>query len=392
MKLQSHYLLYISRFFGDFIPIVPYMTLFFIAGGFSTQQVLLLLATWSFAVIVSEIPAGMVADSFDRKKILIISKIFKLLCFIIWILFLNWWGIITGFIFWGIGTALESGTMQAYIYSLLEKENKGKDFQKIYGRTSSASFLGLFLAATLSTFLIDYGYNTLIFFGLGSLLISITALLFLPKDRPELEKETSTWTWDRLWDAISPAGMLVALTIGITAGGIKGSLEELYPLLLDEKWIPLALIGLVIAGFEIVKTIGSLFVSWLKPNLFNQIILFTVTGFFMTFTSLAVGYYVIVCLVIITYLDVLLWVLNDIWIQENTKKDKATAASVKNFGVEIISFVTFLFSGLLGAYQVGSLFLVGGGIVVFIGIILFLIIGLKIKKGVVLDEKGCGGW
>jgi len=377
MKLQSHHLLYISRFFGDFIPIVPYMTLFFIAGGFSTQQVLLLLASWSLAVIVSEIPTGMIADSFDRKKILITSKIFKLLCFIVWLLFSNWWGIITGFIFWGVGTALESGTMQAYIHSLLEKENKGRDFQKIYGRTSSASFLGLFLAATLSSFLVDYGYNTLIIFGLGSLLISVIALLFLPKDKPELEKETSSWTWNRLRAAISPEGMLVALAIGINAGGIKGSLEELYPLLLDEKWIPLTLIGLVIAGFEIIKTLGSLLVSWLKPNLFNQIILFTVTGFFMTFTSLAEGYFVIVCLVIITYLDVLLWVLNDIWIQENTKKDKATAASIKNFGVEIISFLAFLSSGLLGTYKVGSLFFVGGVIVVCVGVGLFLLWFLK---------------
>ena len=68
---------YIYRFFNELMPIYPLYLLMFEAGGLTLAQISLLLAIWSVPAVIMEIPTGILADRWSRKKMLLLGQILK---------------------------------------------------------------------------------------------------------------------------------------------------------------------------------------------------------------------------------------------------------------------------------------------------------------------------
>src|SRR5689334_16119208 len=135
--------LLLHEFLEDFMPIYPLYALLFVAHGVTTGQVSVLLIAWSLSSIVFEIPAGVIADKYDRRHVLVVGQVLRLVGYGMWIVAPSFWGFLVGFLFWAAQGALRSGTFEALVYDELAAHEQSTLLTKVFGWTSAASLFGI---------------------------------------------------------------------------------------------------------------------------------------------------------------------------------------------------------------------------------------------------------
>ena len=102
-------------FFRGFEFGIPIYALYLQEQLFTILNLTLMFSIYSFSILISEMPSGVIADLFGRKKTLILSNCFALIA----IIFLSIGGSIFMFmlnaIFNGVGNSFQSGTDTAII-------------------------------------------------------------------------------------------------------------------------------------------------------------------------------------------------------------------------------------------------------------------------------------
>ncbi len=121
--------------------------------GLNTAEISSLLFFWSVTSFVLEVPSGAWADTVSRRGLLILAALLTALGFTVWTVFPSYIGFAAGFVLWGIGGALQSGTFQALLYDELAARSAARDYPKLIGYATSASeagaLLGILAAAPL---------------------------------------------------------------------------------------------------------------------------------------------------------------------------------------------------------------------------------------------------
>jgi MFS family permease len=175
--------IYSFKFFDDFILIYPLYAIMFSENGLSTLQISVLLFVWSFTAFVLEIPSGVWADRYSRKNILIIGQLLRAVGYGLWILYPNFVGFMIGFIFWGVKSALTSGTFEALVYDELKQTSQESMYAKVIGRAESLSLAGIILAGFCASAFSQSGYQFLLSYSIGAVIISGLSIALLPKSK-----------------------------------------------------------------------------------------------------------------------------------------------------------------------------------------------------------------
>ena len=100
----------LSHGFFLFVPLYAVYSLLFADHGVGAAQISLLFVIWSVTSFVCEVPSGAWADSFDRRRLLVLSAAIYAAGFTSWALWQGFAGSAAGFVLWGLSSALMSGT------------------------------------------------------------------------------------------------------------------------------------------------------------------------------------------------------------------------------------------------------------------------------------------
>jgi len=146
------YLIKIAKWFMLFMPIV---VLFYKDNGLEMQQVFILQAIYSVAIVALEIPSGYVADVLGRKVTLLIGSVLGFAGFLCYSFSYGFTGFLIAEIILGFGQSLISGADSALLYDTLLVMDKKGQYIKQEGRMVSvgnfseafAGILGGLLAA-----------------------------------------------------------------------------------------------------------------------------------------------------------------------------------------------------------------------------------------------------
>ncbi|MCF4151849.1 MFS transporter [Dethiosulfovibrio sp. F2B] len=128
----------------------PYMLLYLIGAGLSLFQIGLLFSLREAVIYVFEIPSGVLADHWGRKKELLLCFVFYLISFALFFIGRSlpiFAGAVT---FFGLGEAFRSGTHKAMIYTYLDHHGVADEKTFLYGRTRAWSLLGSALSALIA--------------------------------------------------------------------------------------------------------------------------------------------------------------------------------------------------------------------------------------------------
>jgi len=134
----------------------PFFLLFLHDIGLSYLQIGILYSVRQITVNILEIPSGIIADAFGRKKAMMLSMISYLISFVIFFSVSKMSLLIIAMIFFGIGEAFRSGTHKAMILEYLRLNNQLHLKTQYYGSTRSWSQLGSALSAFLAMIIVFY--------------------------------------------------------------------------------------------------------------------------------------------------------------------------------------------------------------------------------------------
>ncbi|ABR29971.1 MFS transporter [Thermosipho melanesiensis] len=391
-KFQMYGFLKNLRFFE------PFLILGFLSSGLDYLQIGILYSIKSIATNILEIPTGVFADLYGRKKSMIFSMISYIISFSIFYFCNSFYLFMLAMIFFSFGEAFRTGTHKAMIFQYLKLNNMESLKVQYYGATRSASQLGSALNSLLSALIVFFSGNYKLIF-LMAIIPYVLNLINLSTYPDELDgniKKTKKDTLKDFLGAISNWKTFKLLLNATSYSSVFKSIKDyLQPIIesfalaipvflgLNSKKRTAILVGIIYFVLYLLTSIASRnswkFKKKLNLTLFFGAIVIMLIGITYYFNF----YYISIILFVFVYL--IENIRRPIVVSYISEKSEALA-SVLSVESQITTLLTAFFSFLMGL--VSKKYGIGMGIFV-IGLILFVfsqIFWLK-EKDLLIKEK-----
>lgn len=352
--------IYAFVFLNDFILIYPLYAVMFTDHGLSAAQVASILAVWSGVVFVLEIPSGVLADKYSRRKILFWAQISRAIGYGVWIVFPSYWGFLTGFLLWGIKSALIHGTFEALVFDELKAEGEEGQYARVMSRVRALAFLAILMASAAASLAVLLGYRFVLVLSIVSILGSAAIALTLPsaprtKDLEGDEPPKPYLTLLRLGitNVLSDPVVLKLALFMAFIGGILGTLDEFWPIFADmsgaTQWgIPL-FVGVISGVQGLASFYAHKFESLSNRSFYVAVV---VSGVLLMIASAIMSLWVLVLLVMVSTLDAVVRVVFDARLQHRIGSEtRATISSVRGLLIELFGLAGLGAFGLVSAWK-----------------------------------------
>jgi len=157
----------------------PFLILFFREMGFSFLDIGILYAIREICTNILEIPTGVLADAFGRRKAMLASFVAYIASFALFYAIPRFWVYALAMVLFALGETFRSGTHKAMILEHLRLN--GLEQQKVayYGRTRAASQFGSAIASLIAAGLVFYAGGYRVVFLASTIPYALGLLLFL---------------------------------------------------------------------------------------------------------------------------------------------------------------------------------------------------------------------
>lgn len=160
-------------------------TVYLINNDVSLVEIGILQTVLSIAMFIFEFPSGLLADKFGEKFTLLLGHMLNIIYLTIMLFFPYFYMLLIGFISYGIGFAMISGSDQ----SLLYHHNDGKSYQEKIGIYNAIAIISLGLSSFLGGVLSNFSWYIVFSLGILSQIIAILILNFLKSSRNHKESD-----------------------------------------------------------------------------------------------------------------------------------------------------------------------------------------------------------
>ncbi len=173
----------------------PYLLIFLSNNNISLLQIGILFSIREIIINIFEIPSGIIADYFGKKKELYACFLFYILSFILFFLSKSFTGAAIAMVFFGLGEAFRSGSHKAMMYTYLEQKGWQQHKTYVYGKTRSSSLIGSAISSLLGIIIILNVPNSGYIFLASTIpyIIDFFLILSYPKslDKGEVSEHTT---------------------------------------------------------------------------------------------------------------------------------------------------------------------------------------------------------
>ena len=182
----------------------PFLILFLREMGLPFLQIGILYSIREISTNVLEIPTGVLADAFGRRKAMLASFSAYLVSFAIFYALPQFWAYAIAMVAFALGETFRSGTHKAMILEHLRRNGLEAHKVSYYGRTRAASQFGSAIAALIAGGLVFYAGGFRIVFLASTIPYALGLVLFLtyPKEldgeRIALSGRWRARSWHRL--------------------------------------------------------------------------------------------------------------------------------------------------------------------------------------------------
>lgn len=174
----------------------PVMTLIYLAKGLSFFEIGLLNSIGSLIIFVLEVPSGVMADKFGRKKNLLLGYFLNVIFVFVLYYSKSLIGLILAEIIFSVSSCLISGTDTSLLYDSLQHEKRERDYGAIIAQNSSIT-LAISLFTTIIATMLFANHSKVIFLWTAIIYAAMFVVsLFLSEVRvahePRKAEETTT--------------------------------------------------------------------------------------------------------------------------------------------------------------------------------------------------------
>lgn len=349
--------LYIEEFLGDCMPIYPlYALMFSERSGLSTGEISLLFVWWTVVALLAEVPTGIIADRFSRKKALIYCLVLQAAAFATWLIMPNFIGYAVGFLLWGIGYAFSSGTFQAYLYEELREQGKKSEFNKIFARSQSMQLLGMMVAYVIASVIGASNYSLALVLSIAFSLTAAAITVSFPyasRRKPgEYAPERYVHALVNATKEVKRSRVVLAYVLALAViTGLVGTIEEYVALFYSHVGFPTASIPIILAVGLLISTVLGWFAHRFENLSFVKVSLMTVAGGCLLFVTMFGGMWAAMFgMMALMRLLILSDTLFNSSLQHVIEDERrATVGSLASFGGSLVAIV---FMGIIGILSV----------------------------------------
>lgn len=176
--------IYLSNFMTGLVFWYGIEKLFMKSIGISAYQVGILTAIFIAETMLLDIPGGMLADAWSRKKTLVLSAIFLALCTLTLGYSASFWPYVLGYMFYGLYIVTTEGVYQALTYDSLHELGLHESYSKVQGRAHALFLTGAGVANIASGYIAKhFGFRATFMLTLASCLINIVVIMSLSEPK-----------------------------------------------------------------------------------------------------------------------------------------------------------------------------------------------------------------
>lgn len=374
-------LIYAYTFFDGLILAYVIERLFGAERGMTVTMVVMTEIIYGITVSIFEIPSGVLADLWGRKKMLIIAAFLSVIEFVIIFFAHGFVPFALATIAAGLSKSAESGSVQAIIYDSLLADKNEEQFEKVYGRFRVCDTVGSMIAALTGGLFAHYlGFEFVYAISIGSKAIAFLIIFFMVE--PIRIKEEATHS--TLIQGVKQIkegfqvfkkhpNLFSYCACGMLLGACINYMDEFWQLLMEEVHIPIILFGLISVSFSIFTIPGNLLVDKLKKRIsyrtFFLVIPFVYgAGFFGI--ALLKNYLMLLPIVVLGLWRGLLEPLLEGYINHKTESSvRATVESMVSMIMRVVSIVVGIIFSLFADRDIFLGFLSLGVICIVYGMI-----------------------
>lgn len=270
------------------MPLYEFYALLFADNGLSDAQISALFAVWSVVGLLAEVPSGALADRFSPRLALMTAGVLQAAGYAVWLLLPGFTGYAAGFVLWGIGGSLVSGSFEALLYDGMVATGSVSGFARVLGWSRGAGLLAQIPAAGLATLLFaSGGYSLVGWVSVAVCLLTACLAWLIPPtrrsdpDRTPTEPEPSEPTGQcpmPTQPAGEPDGYLAVLRAGIAEATAQPAVraavlavavltgldafDEYFSLLASGWGVPTVMIPMATLGLPLAGAVGAALGGW----------------------------------------------------------------------------------------------------------------------------------
>ncbi|MEU8713003.1 MFS transporter [Streptomyces sp. NPDC048663] len=149
--------MYLYTGLTELLPLHAVYALLMTSHGVSTGELSVLFAVWTVTTFVCEVPSGALADRFPRHRVLAAAALAQCTGFALWTALPSLGAFAAGFVLWGAGTALTSGTLQSLLYDGLAAEDRAGQYARVSSRVAAVQACSVAASSLAATPLVLLG-------------------------------------------------------------------------------------------------------------------------------------------------------------------------------------------------------------------------------------------
>ncbi len=162
----------------------PYILLFFREMGISYTSIGILFSIREIVTNIMEIPSGVLADTFGRRKSMVFCFASYIVSFALFFLFPSFWVYVVAMVFFALGDAFRTGTHKAMILEHLRLKGILHLKADFYGHTRGWSQTGSAVSSLLAALMVFYsgGYRIVFLLSIIPYILGLFLMLSYPKE------------------------------------------------------------------------------------------------------------------------------------------------------------------------------------------------------------------
>ncbi len=352
---------------------IPFMMIW---GGLSFFQIMILQSYFTAMIVLLEIPSGAIADFLGRKTALLLSALSVACAALTYSIIPNFFLFMLAETLWAFGSALMSGTSDAFVYFSLKSFGNEKNLSRTLGRSRTMNLIALTISAPIGSII---AYFISLQFAMTSLAFIYFCAFVVALTFKEPKMITSNYKQESYWRII--------------ISGFKELRKNKILRILALDWIPINVLifflfwtyqvylgainisqlwfGFILAGMNIVNAIFSSTVPLLLKSSKNKkrflISINLINGIAFLFlgvtTIIPLGIAIILTIVAFGYTRYLIFV--DGINMQIESENRATVLSTINMFASLLRAIIYPIVGLLVEWSVFSVFIITGALIIF---------------------------
>jgi MFS family permease len=359
---------------------MPVVVLFYQDNGMGMQEIFILKAIYSVAIVTMEVPSGWMADVWGRKKTLFIGSLLGASGFLMYSFSFGFWAFVAAEIVLGVGHAFVSGADSAMLYDSLKASGKTDEYIKHEGRITSAGNFAEAFAGIIGGLLAAISLRTPFYFQFAVAAIAIPAAFTLAE--PKIHSIEHIHSIRKM--VLNIKHTLTTnhnLRISILLSAITGTATLTFAWLVQPYFLaihlPVELYGICWTALNLTVGVSSVFahrVEFILGKTWSLvvIILLIATGYFLTGIFISVWG---MAFLFLFYLmrGVATPILKNYINQYTQSEIRATIFSVRDFVIRIVfAVIGPLLGWITDNISLKSAFLLAGGIYLVSALIVVL--------------------